>query len=169
MTRRKNWKLREVRPQGGRPWRGGEKRSKLQKYIRNIDQKAKKLQRTIKKLEAKQVDDNNKINSYGSDDLIADDTAGPNRDHPALTRQVIGKGESKCGGNKQEWTGWEGGKTMIFSEGTKFTVTGRKKIATVRSVKIKVANSSVTDKIWMELDSHTNTCVLVKECLKVYD
>ena len=36
---------------------------------------------------------------------------------------------------------------MIFSEVTKFTVTGRKKIATVISVKIKVANSSVTDKI----------------------
>ena len=57
---------------------------------------------------------------------------------------------------------------MTFGEGNKFTATGRKKVATVRSVQIKVANSSITDEICMELDSHADTCILVKECLKVY-
>ena len=49
---------------------------------------------------------------------------------------------------------------MTFGEGNKFTATVRKKVATLRSVHIKVANSSVTDEIRMELDSHANTCVL---------
>ena len=58
---------------------------------------------------------------------------------------------------------------MTFGERTKFTETGRKKVATVRSADIKVAKSSATDEIRMDLDSHTNTCVLGNECLKVYD
>ena len=58
---------------------------------------------------------------------------------------------------------------MTFGEGNKFTATGRKKVATVRSVQIKVSNSSITDEICMELDSHADTCLLGKECLKVYN
>ena len=56
---------------------------------------------------------------------------------------------------------------MTFDEGAKFTATGRKKVATLRSVKIKLANSSFTNDISMELDSHSNICVLGKELLKV--
>ena len=56
---------------------------------------------------------------------------------------------------------------MTFGEGTKFTKTGRKKFATVGTVNIKVSNSSIPDEIRMELDSHNDTCVLVKEYLKV--
>ena len=52
---------------------------------------------------------------------------------------------------------------MTFGKGTNFTATVRKKVATVRSVQIKVANYSVTDDNFMDLDSHTNTCVLGKE------
>ena len=58
---------------------------------------------------------------------------------------------------------------MTFGEGTKFTAKGRKKVATVRSVQIKVATSSITDEICIELDSHANTHVLGNKCLKVYD
>ena len=58
---------------------------------------------------------------------------------------------------------------MNFGEGKKFMATGRKKVATVRSVQIKVATSSITDEICIELDSHTDTRVLGKKCLKVYD
>ena len=52
---------------------------------------------------------------------------------------------------------------MNFGEGTKFTTTGRMKVATVKSVNIKVANYSVNDEIRMDLDIHVNTCVLRKE------
>ena len=63
--------------------------------------------------------------------------------------------------------GKEAGKTLDFGERTKFTATGRKKLSTVRNVQIKVANSLITDKIFMDMDSHANTCLLVKECRKV--
>ena len=52
---------------------------------------------------------------------------------------------------------------MTFGEENKFMVTGRKKVATVRSICIKVATYSVTDEIRMNLDSHANTCLLGKE------
>ena len=156
-------------PQAGRPQGGSEKGSKQHKNIRKVEQKAKKFQGTIKKLEAKRVDDNNKSNSSDCDDLSVNDAAGTNRNHPALMHQATGKGESKRGGKKQEWTGWGAGETVTFGKGVKFTAKGRKKVATVRSVQIKVSNSSVTDEIRMYLSSHVNTCVLGKECLKVYD
>ena len=114
-------------------------------------------------------DDDGKINSSDSDDLSTDDAAGSNRNHPALTYQATGKGKIKRGGKKQEQPSWEAGKTVNFVKGTKFTATGRKKFATVRSVHIKVANYSITDENCMDLDSHANTYVMGKECLKVYD
>ena len=40
-------------------------------------------------------DDDKKSASSESDDSSADDAAGPNRNHPALTRQATGKGESR--------------------------------------------------------------------------
>ena len=101
-------------------------------------------------------DDDDKINSSDSDNSSANDTAGTNRKHPTLTRQVTGKGKRKCGKKKQERPGRKAGKTMTFGEGTNFTAIGRKKVATVRSVQIKVENSSVTDEIRMELDSHAD-------------
>ena len=52
---------------------------------------------------------------------------------------------------------------MSFGEGTKFTATGRKKVDTVISVHITVANYSITDEIRMDLDSHADTCVLGME------
>ena len=58
---------------------------------------------------------------------------------------------------------------MTFGEETRFTATGRKKFSTVRRLQVKVANSSITDEICIELDSHANTCVMIKECLKVYN
>ena len=58
---------------------------------------------------------------------------------------------------------------MALGEGTKFTGMGRNTVTTVRSVDIKVANSSITDEIRMELDSHADTCVMGKECIKLYD
>ena len=58
---------------------------------------------------------------------------------------------------------------MTFGEGAKFTATGRKRVATVRSVSIKVAKYSITDEFCMELESHADTCVMGKECLKVYN
>ena len=39
---------------------------------------------------------------------------------------------------------------MHFGEGAKFTATGRKKVATLISVQIKVAIYSVTDEIHMD-------------------
>ena len=53
-AKEKTRKLHEGRPQGGRPRGGGERRNKPLKNIRKLEQKAKKLQRTTKKLEAKQ-------------------------------------------------------------------------------------------------------------------
>ena len=52
---------------------------------------------------------------------------------------------------------------MTFVEGNNFTPTGRDNVATVRSVQIKLAKSSVTDEIRMDLDSHADTCVLTKD------
>ena len=49
----KPWKIHEGCPQGGRPRGGGEKGNKPHTNIRKFEKKAKKLQRTIKKLEAK--------------------------------------------------------------------------------------------------------------------
>ena len=66
------------------------------------------MQRTIKKLEASPVsnDDYNKGKSSEYDDSSADDVAGPNRNHPALTRQADGKGKSKHEGkNKNDPVG----------------------------------------------------------------
>ena len=95
-------KLREGLTQGGRPRGGGEKESKPHKKIRKIEQKANKLQHTIKKLESKRVDDYDKRNYSDSDDSSTEGVAGPNRNHPALMRQATGKGKNKRGGNKQE-------------------------------------------------------------------
>ena len=58
---------------------------------------------------------------------------------------------------------------MNFGNGTKFIAIRRNKVATVRSVHIKESKYSGTDEIHMDLYSHANTCVLKKECLKVYD
>ena len=58
---------------------------------------------------------------------------------------------------------------MTFDDGTKFMATGRNKVPAVRSVQIKVENSSITDEIRMELDSHDDTYVLRKDYLKVYN
>ena len=52
---------------------------------------------------------------------------------------------------------------MTFGEGTKFTETGRKKVSTVRSVHIKVENSSITNEVCMGLDRQANTYVMGKE------
>ena len=147
----KLWKLCKGSPYGERSRGEGEKGSEPHKNICKLEQKAKKLQYTINKLEAKWVDDEEKSNSSDYDDSIADDAAGTNRNQLALARQATGKRESKCGGKKQEWPGQEAGKTVTFGEGTKFMATGRKKVSTVRSVHIKVANSSVTDEIFTEL------------------
>ena len=57
---------------------------------------------------------------------------------------------------------------MIFGEETKFTAIG-KEVATLRSVQIKVAKYSITDEICKDLSSHANTCVLGKECRKIYN
>ena len=38
-------------------------------------------------------DDDDKIISFEYDDSSADDAAGPNRNHPALTRQATVKGK----------------------------------------------------------------------------
>ena len=43
---------------------------------------------------------------------------------------------------------------MHFGEGNKFMSIGRKKVAKVRSVNIKVANYLVTDEICMDINSH---------------
>ena len=114
-------------------------------------------------------DDDDKINSSDSDNSSANDTAGTNRKHPTLTRQATGKGKSKCGKKKQERPGRKAGKTMTFGEGTNFTAIGRKKVATVRSVNIKVANSPITDEVCMQIYSHADTFLLGKEFPKVYD
>ena len=58
---------------------------------------------------------------------------------------------------------------MTFGEGTNFTAIGRKKVATVRSVNIKVANSPITDEVCMQIYSHADTFLLGKEFPKVYD
>ena len=58
---------------------------------------------------------------------------------------------------------------MTFGEGTKLTATGKKKDATVRSLQIKVSNTSITNEIRMELDRHVDTCIMGKDCLKLYD
>ena len=78
--------------------------NKPHERIRKLEKNAKKLQRTIKKLEAKHAsnDDDEKSNSSEYDDLSADDASGPNPNHPTLTRQITGKGNSKCGGKKRE-------------------------------------------------------------------
>ena len=62
---------------------------------------------------------------------------------------------------------------VTFGEGTNFA-RGMKckrmsKLSTVRSVHIKVAHSSNSGETRMELDSHADTCVLGKGCLKVFD
>ena len=102
-SRENLWKLREGRPQGGRPQGRRDKENEPHKKIRKLEQKAKKFQRTIKKLEAKRVsnDDNEKSNSSDSDYLSADDAAGPNHNHPTLRRQGTAEGEIKVGGKKQ--------------------------------------------------------------------
>ena len=91
-AKEKLWKLCEGLPQDGRPREGGEKVIERHKNIRKLEKKAKKLQITINKLEAKRVDEDNKSNSSDSDALIANATAGTNRNHPALTRQANDKG-----------------------------------------------------------------------------
>ena len=101
-AREKLRKLLKGRPQGGTPRGGGEKRNKPPKKTRKFEQKAKKLQRTIKKLEVKRIsnDDDNKSNSSDYDDWIDDDVARPNHNHPILTRQATREGGSKQGGKK---------------------------------------------------------------------
>ena len=46
-------------------------------------------------------DDGVKIISSDSDDLSADDAAGPNHNHPTLRRQGPAEGEIKVGWKKQ--------------------------------------------------------------------
>ena len=47
---------------------------------------------------------------------------------------------------------------------------GARKVATVHTMRIKVANSSIySDKTRLEMDSHADTTVLGKGCLVVYD
>ena len=112
------------------------------KSICKLERKEMEMKITIKKLEGNRVpnDNNEKSNSSISDDSSADDAAGTNHNHPALTRQANGKRKIKRGEMKQEWTGWKTGKTVTFGEGTKFTAIERKKVAKVRSVHIKVSN-----------------------------
>ena len=59
---------------------------------------------------------------------------------------------------------------MSFGEGTNFVSKRRKsEIDTIRILQIKVDNSSVSEKTRMELDSHSDTIVLGKECMEIYN
>ena len=59
---------------------------------------------------------------------------------------------------------------MPFLKVANFTAKRRKyRIATARRVKVKVANVSVSGKTCMELDIHTDTIVLGKECVETYN
>ena len=59
---------------------------------------------------------------------------------------------------------------MLFSDGTNFVAKRRKsEIATVRSIHIKVQNSSVSGETHMLIYKHTDTIVLGKECMDIYN
>ena len=96
-------KLCKGRPPG-ETFRGrGDRGNILHKNIGKLEQQTKKLHHTVKKLEAKQVSNygGDKSNSSESDNFSSDEVGGPNRNPPALMRQVTGKGESKRGGEKR--------------------------------------------------------------------
>ena len=59
---------------------------------------------------------------------------------------------------------------MSFGEGTNFMAKRRKYgIATVRSVHIKVANSSFSGETCVEFDIHADTIVFGKKCIEIYN